>query len=104
MSWGLFLALVWGLATTAAWSRAAAPPRRVLVALLEAVEGALSLKGPWLSTGPCCPACIAFWVGLGLTWAGHGPPAAPLVAGFIAYGATLLLAAAFKRLALGTDL
>lgn len=105
MSWPLFLAVVWGLATTAAWSHAAAPARRILITLLESGEAAAGFREPWVSKGPCCPACVGFWAALGLSAMGLGPAGvAPVVVAFAAYGAVLLAAAAFKRLALGTDL
>ena len=101
-TWPVFLAVVWGAATACVWSHAARPARLALVRWLRLVEAALPFGGEeaWLSRGPCCPACVAFWAGLAM-WALGGAPlhAGAPEAALGAYGVVLVLAALTERVA-----
>jgi len=117
MSWPLFLLAVWGLSATASWSKLCGPPRLALVELLKRLEAPVvrtawwkahaPLGGDWVSSGPRCPACVAFWVAWALDVAGAGPQpglgGGGLLVAFAAYGVVFAAAASVERLTAGLD-
>jgi hypothetical protein len=102
VNWPVYLACAWGIGALCAHSHLARPAREALVSLLERVEYRLWPGPAWLSRGPSCPACVAFWSGLGLAFGGYGPPATlPLTAALVAYGVAYVLAVSVERLSRG---
>jgi len=108
MSWPVFVLFCWGVAVTCAWSHITRPERDAFVWVLAWIERKVGSPKPWLSTGPCCPACVAFhaaWVGqlCGLGPVVGGGVLAVLTAGFVVYGIVFVAVGVVARLTDGID-